>query len=288
MQIMPWDVKNLRVGDQVDALATDCDVYCPATIVQVSPVLRLDWKGWNEGEIQWQSEVEEDDHLKPPGTHVTLTKAWVKIRPNVCYWPCRIYIRRPRSEEGVEYLKEEQSIFVEPFGEAKLFLKRYIKGAWIRVKNIRPWGSGTYQKRQGALGQPTNVRELFSAALAEADKSDILAVHFEFDGTYDRFILKKLGSSLDSKRANTELKPCPLILSMFEPMRHRTDSTMHDFYQFIIQSQNAQTSEEAAADSAKKRKYIRIRDILSLTKDKMFPNEDRHTNAENKSRLRKK
>lgn len=195
-------------------------------------------KGWNNGDVRWYSDIEDETRLKPAGTFVIKSKAWVRIKSGTCYWPSIVYIRRPFNSEGVSYLQDEPRVFIEPFGEGKLFLRPYINGMWIRATSVSPFDVNNARRRRVGLDTKTKaLSDLFEDAIHMCDQSKIPAIKFNFDGTFDCSHLKKK-TSHSLIVSSTKPTVCPDVESMFEPsqtpskrMIREINVIMHDLRQ---------------------------------------------------------
>ena len=211
----------------------------------------LPCQGWNNGDVRWYSDIEDDSRIERAGTYVSKSKAWVRIKSSVCYWPSIVYIRRPSNKKGEAALKEDERVFIEPFGEGRLFLRPYINGMWIKTSQVSPFDVNNERRRRSGLQFKNKpISELFEYAMMMCNRSDIPALHFDFDGSFDHSHVKKLnGSSGSMSSSINKPKICPDVASMFTPLYHPSQSMIRDI-------NTALQSMRSAANMDRKRKRI--------------------------------
>lgn len=120
-----------------------------------------------------------------------------------------LYIRRACDQEGIEFLKTETSVYYEPFGEDRLFLKPVIDGAWIQTSRIRCFEDNYAKKVETGLHfKVKNVSELFAVAMMQCEQSDVPIVPFMFEGnsTYECSNLNPKNEMVDPINEENHLK----------------------------------------------------------------------------------
>ena len=185
-------------------------------------------QGWNVKEARSLSDIDDESRLKRAGTKVLTTKAWVRFKKDICYWPSVVYIRRPFNSSGAEFLKEEKCIYFEPFGEKKSFLKPFIDGGWSDAAKIRPFADKHDKKRESGLQHKTKIiRDMFTTAMILCNRSDVPSVHFEFEGnsTYE---CSDLNKQTAAAKAACRVTPCPDVASMFGPRCRVTEQMIRE------------------------------------------------------------
>jgi hypothetical protein len=213
----------LPIGAEIDLLDEN-DVYCPATVVKHTP-FQINYLGWGS---TWNETLTPSDFHRiqfPGGKFVKKYKGWVKYHRDIGHWPSLVYIRQPKegSKLGINYLKEEMKVFVQPFGGKKVEtlkqMKPYTAGAWMNTANI--WSTNTNLvkrwKENGLGGEvSSSYQETFAGALEEMEASDALELSFKFHGSYDLSQVKRGRKSASASAASLTL-----------PSGSGTDTTSH-------------------------------------------------------------
>lgn len=113
-------------------------------------------------------------------------KAWVKLSPKLLFWPCVLFVRRPKlaSEVGESYLRNEGRVYIIPCGPEKAPLKPYKHGVWLSASNTAPF-TRRYDERL-EKGSSSIYTAQFMDAVHEL-KHDPSSVDFDFKfkGTFE-------------------------------------------------------------------------------------------------------
>jgi hypothetical protein len=202
-------MEMLPVGEEIDLLDEN-DVYCPAVIIKKSP-FQINYIGWGN---TWNEYLTDKDFHRisyPAGKYVKKYKGWVRYTKELCHWPSLIYIRQPKegSKLGSNYLKEENKVYVKPFGRNLQEMKhlRHIAehGTWINTIHVWPY-SVNLAKRWKENGDDPKFRNTFRDAVEECEASDTLNLSFKFNGSFDVAQMKrnmKAYSSSSSARSSS-------------------------------------------------------------------------------------
>lgn len=198
------------VGDEVDVLDSS-DIYCPGKVLGITSLAdnvisyRIGYRGWSES---WDEDIlSSANRIQPSGSFVTKCKCWVKFSLKMCFWPCVVFIRRPKplNDSAIQFLKEEKKVYVEPFGEFAYPIRPYKHGVWMCTNKIRPYLRPIDSLADQELQKP--YKSNFSIACEEARNSTISDANFKFIGTLEVELEKSKSSSqaTGSKRGSSKL-----------------------------------------------------------------------------------
>ena len=129
------DMMSFAVDEEVDVLDPVDDIWSPARIktgnwirffyntYSISVLYKLCnyiWLVGKDGSYEvtftgWGEEFDEtvdgsSGRLAPEGSHVVRAKAWVRLHPSLCLWPCLLFIRTAEGESGKENLRAERKV----------------------------------------------------------------------------------------------------------------------------------------------------------------------------------
>ncbi len=139
-----FSVKNpppYEVGDRIDIEADG--VYCPGIIRDIDPTgegwVYIHYVGWAESYDEIIPFAHVDIRVSPPFRGVQKVKVWAFISKDCPYWPCIAFVRCPRAynTSGIEYLMQEEKVFVVPIGEIHSTKKYFDQGFWLHTKLLR-------------------------------------------------------------------------------------------------------------------------------------------------------
>lgn len=227
---------GFHVGELVDVLDKHDDLWSPALVTSVHKDHRYGVKyvGWGEefNEVVSMS----SGRLITGGTYVSRVKCWAKISPQLCWWPCLVYIRKPAGDLGVNNLREEKKLFVKPFGPNTYPIKTYIEGIWRNSSYISPWGS-RFENRYLAGLSESKIARVFQKAVDEAKASDAFDIIFKFDGSYEYSGMKlnppgkkKTETSLETVSVVKETGMEPTVLAI-QSKSHIIQAIRHQFHE---------------------------------------------------------
>lgn len=140
--------------------------------------------------------------LGPGYTNVKKVKLWAKLNEKTPWWPCIGYIRTPvfGSAIGVNELKVEKKLYIEPCGRANKFITPFFRGVWLPTNKMEPYGTQCDARKANGLDYhlKTFVEE-FELALADCEANPAVIAHFRFSGSLD-----EISHAERKKMANAE------------------------------------------------------------------------------------
>jgi hypothetical protein len=173
-----------KVGDLVDVLDKQDNLWSAAVVTSV----QKDFK-YNIKYIGWGDEFNEvvsmsSGRLINGGTYVNRVKSWVKLTHQLVWWPCILYIRKPAGELGIENLREETKVFVQPCGQNAAPLKPFFHGVWKNATRVSPFAT-RFDIRYDAGMSESKISKNFQQAVDQLNRSDALSFNFKFIGSYE-------------------------------------------------------------------------------------------------------
>lgn len=194
---------GFHVGELVDVLDRHDDLWSPALVTSVHKDHRygVRYVGWGE---EFNEVVSlSSGRLIAGGTYVSRVKCWARLSPQLSWWPSTVFIRKPAGDRGINNLREEKKLFVQPFGPHLQPVKPYIEGIWRNSSHISPWSTRFEIRYQAGINESKHAK-VFQKAVDEAKASDAHDMPFKFDGSYEYSGMKPSNSSKKKEENSAE------------------------------------------------------------------------------------